>query len=76
MESMYRDRTPPVLQMFDNRPETRIERATTKARNLGGSGPFRWWRGSDLNRRPSGYEHAGTTSADLGKHAKSLVNGL
>jgi hypothetical protein len=29
---------------------------TKKARNLNGSGPSRWWRGKDLNLRPSGYE--------------------
>src|SRR5262249_5762801 len=29
---------------------------TTKARNLNDSGPSTWWRGRDLNPRPSGYE--------------------
>ena len=32
--------------------------ATRKARKPLVSGPFIWWRGQDLNLRPSGYEFA------------------
>ena len=40
--------------------------ATRKARKPLVSGPFGWWRGQDLNLRPSGYEIETPRFADLG----------
>ena len=60
---VYRPRSakPQLIGSRQRRPvddpvETGPPAKTKKARNLNGSGPSNWWRGQDLNLRPSGYE--------------------
>src|SRR5206468_3145225 len=54
--------------------------ANRRALRLGGLSYYRWWRGRDLNPRPSGYEPAGVSAARdafvLGMSRASIVTAI